>query len=91
MITLRERECRSAATWPTYRDAMRAILQRLLRSLGTDGAVENARDELLRDQARSVQASLVVRRVNREGAPLRPQVVAAASSPAHRSSVSRAA
>jgi len=71
--------------------AMRAILQRMLRSIGTAGAIENARGELLRDQERSVQATLVVRRVNHERAPLRPQVVAAATSPAARSSVSRAA
>jgi hypothetical protein len=68
-----------------------AILQRLLRSLGTAGAVENARAELLRDQERSVQACLVVRRVNHQGAPLRPLVVATRAPSAHRPSVRRAA
>ena len=55
-----------------------------MRSLGTAGAVANARAELVRVQERTVQAELVVRRVNHEQAPLRPKVVAADRPHAHR-------
>ena len=63
-----------------------------MRSLGTAGAVANARAELVRDQERAVQAQLVVRRVNHEQAPLRPKVVAADRSHRHpRAAIARAA
>jgi hypothetical protein len=70
---------------------MSELLRRLLRSIGTAGAVENARSELVRDQERSVQASLVVRRVNHGSAPIRAQVVAASDRHPRRPAVARAA